>query len=201
MKPKVKTIAIITATVKAPAKLPMNTRPQLRSTPPIVTPGRLSISASGASTNTPVAGRSRTDTACRSRPETAPRRRSARRSDTLTRDRKRRGEREDRAGHVGADDRIARRHEDFGFSGVDHLGHEFRRHEIGHSSSPCFAERIRSERRQQQPRRCKVSQAVLARVPDATPQQNKRFCVGAADDTVTLDQKQRCASFRGKWSR
>ena len=49
-----KTIDIITATVKAPAKLPMNTRPQLRSTPPIVTPGRLSISASGASTNTPV---------------------------------------------------------------------------------------------------------------------------------------------------
>ena len=43
-----KTIAIITATVKAPAKLPMNTRPQLRSTPPSVTPGRLSISASGA---------------------------------------------------------------------------------------------------------------------------------------------------------
>ena len=52
--PKVKTIAIMTATVKAPAKLPMKTRPQLRSTPPIVTPGRLSISASGASTNTPV---------------------------------------------------------------------------------------------------------------------------------------------------
>ena len=32
-KPKVKTMAINTATVKAPAKLPMNTRPQLRSTP------------------------------------------------------------------------------------------------------------------------------------------------------------------------
>ena len=30
------------ATVRAPAKLPMKTRPQLRSTPPIVTPGRLS---------------------------------------------------------------------------------------------------------------------------------------------------------------
>ena len=54
VKPKVKTTAIITATVKAPAKLPMNTRPQLRSTPPRVTPGRLSISASGHSTNTPV---------------------------------------------------------------------------------------------------------------------------------------------------
>ena len=53
-KPKVKTIAIITATVKAPAKLPMNTRLQLRNTPPIVTPGRLSISASGHRTNTPV---------------------------------------------------------------------------------------------------------------------------------------------------
>src|SRR5262245_66239102 len=53
-KPKVKTIAIITATVKAPAKLPMKTRVQLRSTPPSVTPGRLSISASGHSTKTPV---------------------------------------------------------------------------------------------------------------------------------------------------
>ncbi len=42
------------ATVNAPAKLPTNTRPQLRSTPPTVTPGRLSISASGVSTNTPV---------------------------------------------------------------------------------------------------------------------------------------------------
>ena len=50
--------------------------------------------------------------------------------------RHRRGERENGAGHIGADHRIACRHEDFGFSGVDHLGHEFRRHEIGHSSSP-----------------------------------------------------------------
>src|SRR5215831_11616173 len=51
-KPKVTTIAIMTATVKAPAKLPMNTSPQLRSTPSAVTPGRLSIHANGASTNT-----------------------------------------------------------------------------------------------------------------------------------------------------
>ena len=42
------------ATVKAPAKLPTNTKPQLRNTPPVVTPGRLSNSASGAKTNTPV---------------------------------------------------------------------------------------------------------------------------------------------------
>ena len=42
------------ATVKAPAKLPTNTRPQLRSMPPKVTPGRLSIRANGVSTNTPV---------------------------------------------------------------------------------------------------------------------------------------------------
>ena len=47
VKANVKTIAISTATVSAPAKLPTNTRPQLRSTPPSVTPGRLSISASG----------------------------------------------------------------------------------------------------------------------------------------------------------
>ena len=49
-----KTKAIITATSSAPLKLPMKTKPQLRSTPPSVTPGRLSISASGLSTNTPV---------------------------------------------------------------------------------------------------------------------------------------------------
>ena len=42
------------ATVSAPAKLPMKTRPQLRNTPPIVTPGRLSSKASGVSTKTPV---------------------------------------------------------------------------------------------------------------------------------------------------
>ena len=54
LKPKVVTKAIMKATVNAPAKLPTKTRPQLRSTPPMVTPGRLSISASGESTNTPV---------------------------------------------------------------------------------------------------------------------------------------------------
>ena len=43
-----------TATVRAPAKLPQNTRPQLRITPPQVAPGRLSITASGARVNTPV---------------------------------------------------------------------------------------------------------------------------------------------------
>lgn len=32
----------------------MNTKPQLRRTPPTVTPGRLSINASGLKTNTPV---------------------------------------------------------------------------------------------------------------------------------------------------
>ena len=53
-KPKVKTIAIITAVVSAPAKLPKNTSTQLRATPATVTPGRLSISASGVSTQTPV---------------------------------------------------------------------------------------------------------------------------------------------------
>ena len=54
VKPKVVTKAIMNATVKAPAKLPTKTSPQLRSTPPTVTPGRLAINASGASTNTPV---------------------------------------------------------------------------------------------------------------------------------------------------
>ncbi|MNC92322.1 hypothetical protein D3C83_87230 [compost metagenome] len=53
-KPKVKTMAIITATVKAPAKLPMKTRLQLRATPPHVHPGRLSMTASGESIITPV---------------------------------------------------------------------------------------------------------------------------------------------------
>ena len=54
VKPNVVTKAIMKATVSAPAKLPMNTRPQLRSTPLMVTPGRLSSQASGDSTNTPV---------------------------------------------------------------------------------------------------------------------------------------------------
>ena len=54
VKPNVVTNAIMKATVRAPAKLPRNTRPQFRSTPFSVTPGRLSISASGVSTNTPV---------------------------------------------------------------------------------------------------------------------------------------------------
>ena len=34
-------------------------------------------------------------------------------------------EREDRAGHERADQRVARRHEDLRFAGVDHLGDEF----------------------------------------------------------------------------
>ena len=38
------------------------------------------------------------------------------------------GQRQDGAGHVGPDQRIARRHEDLRFSGVDHLGDELRRH-------------------------------------------------------------------------
>ena len=54
VKPKVKMIAIITATVSAPAKLPVKTSPQLRNTPLQVTPGRLSQTASGQSVNTPV---------------------------------------------------------------------------------------------------------------------------------------------------
>ena len=54
VKPNVVTNAIMKATVSAPAKLPTKTRPQLRNTPPIVTPGRLSSHASGLRTNTPV---------------------------------------------------------------------------------------------------------------------------------------------------
>ena len=53
-KPKVKTIAIITATVKAPAKLPTNTRPQLRSTPSKRDARALVDQGERASTNTPV---------------------------------------------------------------------------------------------------------------------------------------------------
>src|SRR6185436_6026492 len=41
-KPKVKTVAISTATVNAPQKLPQNTSPQFLRTPLTVTPGRLS---------------------------------------------------------------------------------------------------------------------------------------------------------------
>jgi hypothetical protein len=53
-KPYVMKTVTRTATVKAPAKLPRKTSPQLRSTPPIVTPGRFASQASGPSTNTPV---------------------------------------------------------------------------------------------------------------------------------------------------
>ena len=45
---------IKTATVSAPPKLPVNTSPQLRSTPRQVAPGRLSMTASGTMVNTPV---------------------------------------------------------------------------------------------------------------------------------------------------
>jgi hypothetical protein len=54
VKPLVKMMAMNTATVSAPAKLPKNTSVQLRMTPAQVAPGRLSITASGASVNTPV---------------------------------------------------------------------------------------------------------------------------------------------------
>ena len=54
VKPNVTMMAMNTATVSAPAKLPTKTRPQLRITPPQVAPGRLSMTASGHSVNTPV---------------------------------------------------------------------------------------------------------------------------------------------------
>ncbi|GEM_PF-2188350 len=47
-------MAINTAAMSAPIKLPINTRPQFLNTPAKVTPGRLSSQASGASANTPV---------------------------------------------------------------------------------------------------------------------------------------------------
>ncbi|MNL77687.1 hypothetical protein D3C87_2039230 [compost metagenome] len=50
----VKMMAMKTAVVSAPAKLPTKTSPQLRSTPPSVTPGRFAIRASGARVKTPV---------------------------------------------------------------------------------------------------------------------------------------------------
>src|SRR6185369_5159375 len=56
-----------TATAKAPAKLPQNTRPQFLSTPLSVTPGRLSISASGQRTKTPVS-RSKPSSKSRQKP-------------------------------------------------------------------------------------------------------------------------------------
>ena len=43
-----------------------------------------------------------------------------------------RRQRQDGAGHVGADHRVPGRHEDLGFTGVDHLGDEFCGREIGH---------------------------------------------------------------------
>ena len=49
-----------------------------------------------------------------------------------------RGERQDGAGHVGADQRIAGGHEDFRFTGVDHLGDEFCWRDIGHEFFPRY---------------------------------------------------------------
>ena len=47
-------MAISTATVKAPRRLPRNTRPQVRSIGPRETPGFRAIHAIGTSVNTPV---------------------------------------------------------------------------------------------------------------------------------------------------
>ena len=100
-----------------------------------VTPGRLSSQASGVSTNTPVN---------RSKPKQVQHaesdREQNRADDRLTgvhvdRDREPRGQGQNGAGHVGADDRVSGRHEDFRFAGVDHLGDEFRRDEIRHETS------------------------------------------------------------------
>ena len=94
----------------------------------IVTPGRLSINASGASTNTPVR---------RSNPSKYnmenPTGKQQRSDDRLAgvhidRDGEPGRECEDGAGHIGPDHGIPGGHEDFGFSGIHHLGDEFRRH-------------------------------------------------------------------------
>jgi hypothetical protein len=45
------------------------------------------------------------------------------------------GQRQDGAGHVGTNQGIAGRHQQFGFPGVDHLGDEFSGCEIGHDVS------------------------------------------------------------------
>jgi hypothetical protein len=45
-----------------------------------------------------------------------------------------RGQRQDRARHIGTDQRVARRHEHLRFARIDHLGDEFRRREIGHAA-------------------------------------------------------------------
>ena len=42
---------------------------------------------------------------------------------------------QNRAGHVGAHDRVSCRHEDLGLTGVNHLGDEFRRNEIRHGGA------------------------------------------------------------------
>ena len=65
----------------------------------------------------------------------------------VDRDREPRGERQNGAGHIGANHRVARRHEDLGLASVDHLGDEFRRREVGHLlRAPFAAEKAASER-------------------------------------------------------
>ncbi len=50
-------------------------------------------------------------------------------------DRESRRQRQDGAGHVGADQGVAGGHENFGFTGIDHFGDEFGRRQIGHGGS------------------------------------------------------------------
>ena len=132
VKPNVVTNAIKKAVVSAPAKLPTKTRPQFLRIPLIVTPGRLSSQASGAEDE-----HARQQIEAQQDQHGKSDRKQQRADERLAgvdvdRDGEPGRQCENRAGHVGADERVSGRHEDFGFASVDHLGDEFRRDEIGH---------------------------------------------------------------------
>ena len=113
MKPNVVTNAIIKATVSAPAKLPTKTRPQFLKTPSIVTPGRLSSKASGAEDE-----HARQQIEAQQDQHGKSDRKQKRANQRLAgvhvdRDGEPGRQCEDRAGHIGAHERVSCRHEDF----------------------------------------------------------------------------------------
>ena len=130
-KPNVNTTAIITATVIGADEIAdEDDASQLRSTPPSVTPGRLSSSASGVSTNDAgqqvVAQQIEHDEA--DREQQRAHQRLARR--LVDRDGERRGQRQDGARHERPDEGVLGGHEHLRFAGIDRFPHEICRHHI-----------------------------------------------------------------------
>jgi hypothetical protein len=132
VKPKVQMMAIITATVSAPAKLPAEDQPPVAQDAAhgdaraLVDQGqRAQREDAGQQIEAEQVEQDEAD-----REEHGANQRLA--GLHGDRDREGGGERQDGAGHVGADQRIAGGHEDFRFTGIDHLGDEFGGCQVGH---------------------------------------------------------------------